>query len=773
MYPEALAYDETMRSSPFVFLPSLVIATTLVTGCTREASSAKGPATGKQQTGTPAESVAPPLPPPAVGRAAPALRDGSDPVTAIAAGNAHTCALRASGHVDCWGANGHGQLGAPSVGAAYDISATPVRVVGVDDAVAIGAGGSWSCAVRKTGKLACWGGGRLVETGVTKPLAAGLTSVETTALEQIPVVAVEGIDDAVAVAVGSPFSCATRKTSTVACFETTPVIRPPALKSVEVPSLDHVAGMTMESVGEYVQIACARRTDGTAVCFMDAEKPSKGGRRSLAFDSVYPIPGLSGVKRLALRSMPRSNMIRACAVVADGAVSCFGVIWPNTPHGRSGSALSYNTPEPARAKSIEDLALFDDRLCMRSTAGEIECAGLRSGPTTHMRELDGAKSIVAGAAHACALLADGRVGCWGDGRFGRVGRATTVGSDAVSPSVVAGVKGVTTLAPGPGFSCFVSPSGTACVGETSYAFDWEEKRRPRTWWTPQPIAVGRPREIEVTQTAGCALGDRFLCWGAYRLDKRVETPDDLGPAANLHGLADRGLGQCAIDAQGGARCWGHDVARGDGTTPTEQVPFPGVRVGNGVRAVEVAVGSYQVCLLESSPGPVSCWRSHLGDATLAEEPLRRASRVPGITDAVSVVIRRGSTCVRHKTGAVSCWETESTYEKPPPSPAPKAASELKDVVELKAGGQAICARRADGSVACWGMPEIARPATPWRDAKRPATIAMPPARAIFVGWTEACALMRDADEVRCWGSNRNGQLGDGSTPEAPGVVWLP
>ena len=34
-----------------------------------------------------------------------------DPVVALAAGAAHACAARKSGAVDCWGANGSGQLG--------------------------------------------------------------------------------------------------------------------------------------------------------------------------------------------------------------------------------------------------------------------------------------------------------------------------------------------------------------------------------------------------------------------------------------------------------------------------------------------------------------------------------------------------------------------------------------------------------------------------------------------------------------------------------------
>ena len=103
---------------------------------------------------------------------------------------------------------------------------------------------------------------------------------------------------------------------------------------------------------------------------------------------------------------------------------------------------------------------------------------------------------------------------------------------------------------------------------------------------------------------------------------------------------------------------------------------------------------------------------------------------------------------------------------------PKQVADLTNVVELKSGGVGVCARRDDGTVACWGPASLANPAAPWRDTTQPTTLAKPPARAIAVGWTEACALARDSDEVRCWGSNVNGQLDDGSNPDGPTVNWL-
>ncbi len=74
-------------------------------------------------------------------------------VVASAAGNAHTCALRADSTVRCWGGNSFGQLGD---GTTFT-QLTPVAVSGVTIAVAITAGDSHTCALRDDGTAFCWG----------------------------------------------------------------------------------------------------------------------------------------------------------------------------------------------------------------------------------------------------------------------------------------------------------------------------------------------------------------------------------------------------------------------------------------------------------------------------------------------------------------------------------------------------------------------------------------------------------------------------------------
>ena len=86
---------------------------------------------------------------------------GSEGAVQVSVGDTHVCALLDSGKVRCWGYGGSGNLGD---GLAYDVSpsgsASPVSVVGLNDAREVAAGSLQTCAKTAAGKLYCWGDGR-------------------------------------------------------------------------------------------------------------------------------------------------------------------------------------------------------------------------------------------------------------------------------------------------------------------------------------------------------------------------------------------------------------------------------------------------------------------------------------------------------------------------------------------------------------------------------------------------------------------------------------
>ena len=136
---------------------------------------------------------------------------GITTAVAISAGGWYTCALLQDGTVRCWGDNTYGELGngaavlSPSPSNPVTPTPTPVTVSGITTAVAIEAGVFHMCAILRDGTLQCWGRG---EEG---RLGNGSTANSSTP------VTVSGIAPA-AIAPGAEHSCAVLRDGTMRCW---------------------------------------------------------------------------------------------------------------------------------------------------------------------------------------------------------------------------------------------------------------------------------------------------------------------------------------------------------------------------------------------------------------------------------------------------------------------------------------------------------------------------------------------------------------------------
>jgi len=106
----------------------------------------------------------------------------------IVAGHLHSCAVESEGQVWCWGCGTWGEIGDGGWQNRY----APVRVVGLNHAIAVGTGRGFACALRSAGTVACWG------TNSAGQLGSGVTDVGSPT--PVPV---SGLTDAVEPALGA------------------------------------------------------------------------------------------------------------------------------------------------------------------------------------------------------------------------------------------------------------------------------------------------------------------------------------------------------------------------------------------------------------------------------------------------------------------------------------------------------------------------------------------------------------------------------------------
>ena len=136
-------------------------------------------------------------------------------VVAVAAGDSHSLALETYGTIRAWGLNSSGQLGngtttTPLVaGRVWDSTGSE----SLSNVVAIAAGGAHSLAVKSDGSVWAWGSNSSGQLGIGVP--ASTTGSSGRAIQVVGPEGTGTLDDVVAVAAGNSFSLALKQDGSV------------------------------------------------------------------------------------------------------------------------------------------------------------------------------------------------------------------------------------------------------------------------------------------------------------------------------------------------------------------------------------------------------------------------------------------------------------------------------------------------------------------------------------------------------------------------------
>jgi alpha-tubulin suppressor-like RCC1 family protein len=355
-----------------------------------------------------------------------------------------------------------------------------------------------------------------------------------------------------------------------------------------------------------------------------------------------------------------------------------------------------------------------------------------AGPEPVAR-LTGVVKTTLGEHHRCALLENGTVRCWGRNADGELGNGSTL--ESLVPVQVRDVTTAVDIAGQSDMTCAVLRSGRVkCWGNDHYGLLAE----PRGI---HPVPREHPQMHDVTQldvmvsfACGCLKGGAVQCWGELddgaqalnaalgrsRGPERSTGSDGLSAPLPVTQLALGPNFSCALHRDGRVSCWGanDDGQVGSNSLRDELRPRP-IEGLNGV--TQISAGFLHACARLSN-GSARCWGSNGNGALGAGPDAPQRSPVPipvlGVSD-VAEVAAGGFSCLRHQSGAVSCWGDYSPGSgrfRPLGSEVPVRVPGVRDATAVDVGGLHACALTPTGA-SCWTR-SVNKPATREADAWR-------------------------------------------------------
>lgn len=229
---------------------------------------------------------------------------------------------------------------------------------------------------------------------------------------------------------------------------------------------------------------------------------------------------------------------------------------------------------------------------------------------------------------------------------------------------------------------------------------------------------------------------------------------------------------CGLTRAGAAYCWGRNAygQLGDGTTDSRDRP---VAVAGGQRFVSLSTGSDHTCAVTTA-GRAYCWGRNsdgqLGNGTFEASAVPVPSAEGQFT---SITGGTAHTCGLVERGQALCWGRGGNGQlgdgRAASGSTPVEVAGGYDFFAIDAGDVHTCAIAVGGAGYCWGTGELGDGGTTRSDVPVPIAGGLT-LRKISAGNDHSCAVAID-DRAYCWGRNFYGEVGNGTFAPYDSDYW--
>jgi CSLREA domain-containing protein len=640
----------------------------------------------------------------------------------------------------------------------------------------ISAGYLHTCAVTASGAVKCWGQNHYGELGDGTTVDRGIP------------VSVQNLEGGVAaVAAGNFHTCVLTIDGGVKCWgvNTSGQLGDGTTtnKLVPVDVVGLTSGVLSISAGD--NFNCAVTSSGSVKCWGYNYYGQLGDGSTTNRSTPVDVSGLSGTIQEVI-----AGGNSTCALILNGGTKCWGA----NNFGQLGDGTTNNSSSPVDVIGLPDgsvsLDMHRDHACAVTSTGEAMCWGKNNygqlGDGTTMDHFipgsvdfltSGVSSVTTGQMHSCALTSGGGVKCWGENGVGQLGNGTTTTS-LIEVNVTGLGSGVTDIDSGATTTCALlsASGGVKCWG---YNYHGELGMGIGIYSSAVPVDVltliQEPTPIPTdtrTPTLSATPSNTWTISPPPTITRTATFTRTQTPSRTVT------LTPTVTDTPAGTLTPSQTPTGTSGPSPTPDTTPGGVYVPlAGIEAISAGWG-YNCALTES--GGVKCWGNNvsgqLGDGTQAGHSLPRY--VNGLTNGVTAVTSgQWHTCAIMSGGGVKCWGWNAygqlgdgtTISKLMPVDVSDLAN---GVVGITAGHGFTCALMESGEVKCWGRNdngELGDGTTTNRLTPVSVTGLTESVQSLTSGFGHVCALTVSG-AVKCWGRGTSGQLGNGALTDSPTPV---